>query len=549
MLKLSRHIESNSTDPFDIIIIGGGITGAAVAYTASSMGYKTALFEKNDYGGATSAATSKLIHGGLRYLANFELGLVRESLRERLILGNIAPNFVYPLPFLFPIYGGIFNILKMQVGLNLYDILSFDKSKTWDKSKALQNHTSYNSIETTKIEPNIVTENLQQSLLFYDYQSIAPERLTLAFLKSAVQKGAVISNYAKVESFIQNQNRIEGVVVRDLIHQTEKEFKAKIIVNCAGTWADEILKKVSEQSSTAHKVKRSEGIHIITKKIAENHVVSLQTKSGKHLMIMPWRNHSIIGTTDKEYLGEPDQYKVSKQGIDELLTEVNEHYKVKLTYADVQFAYGGLRPLIDNPSENSYNASRKFELYDHAKVNLNGLITVEGGKYTTSRHLAHEVLKLIQKKWQVTMQKDKTAKNYLYGCEIPNVTQFLTSQHQKYDAHFNPKTVEYISKNYGTQSDIIFQLAQENEAWKEQLTDDGEILAEVVYAIQFESTKTLCDILLRRTGIGTLGKPTPEIIDKITDLTSKMLHWSTEETTRNQQQIQNYYTMPFENVN
>ncbi|MBP7036957.1 MAG: FAD-dependent oxidoreductase, partial [Bacteroidales bacterium] len=182
-MMLKRYIEEGGPDKFDLVIVGGGITGAAVAYIAAARGLSVALFEKKDYGGATSAATSKLIHGGLRYLANGELKLVRESLRERRILGNIAPNFVYPLPFLLPMYKrwrG--NIWKMLIGMYVYDVLSYDKKDTWDRSKKLENHRLINHRKTIRVEPNLQKENLRNAFYFFDYQSIFPERLTLAFI-------------------------------------------------------------------------------------------------------------------------------------------------------------------------------------------------------------------------------------------------------------------------------------------------------------------------------------------------------------------------------
>ncbi|HWR74576.1 MAG TPA: FAD-dependent oxidoreductase, partial [Bacteroidales bacterium] len=285
-MVLKRYIEEEAGQKFDLIIVGGGITGGAVAYIAAARGLSVALFEKKDYGGATSSATSKLIHGGLRYLANGEIGLVRESLRERRILGNIAPNFVYPLPFIMPNYKkwkG--NIWKMLVGMYLYDLLSYDKKDTWDRSKKLENHKLISHRKTIRVEPNLRKENLRNAFYFFDYQSIFPERLTLAFVKSAAEYGARVSNYSPVEGFLfENENRITGVKVRDIFSGAVKDIHADLIVNCGGTWADKILNLASKKESPAHKVKRSEGIHIITKKIAGNHVVSFQKKDGGHMM-------------------------------------------------------------------------------------------------------------------------------------------------------------------------------------------------------------------------------------------------------------------------
>lgn len=523
---LKRYIEEGGPDKFDLVIVGGGITGAAVAYIAAARGLSVALFEKKDYGGATSAATSKLIHGGLRYLANGELKLVRESLRERRILGNIAPNFVYPLPFLMPMYRrwkG--NIWKMLIGMYLYDMLSYDKKDTWDKSKKLQNHRLINHRKTIRVEPNLKMDDLRNSFYFFDYQSIFPERLTLAFIKSAAEYGACVSNYTPVEGFLYGEEkRITGVKVRDLFSGKTREVHAELIVNCGGTWADKILGMAVGSDQVTHRVKRSEGIHIITKKIAGHHVVSLQKADGGHMMIMPWREHSLIGTTDKEFLGDPDDYKVSMESIDEIINNVNTNFGRKISREDIVHAYGGLRPLVDDQTKGSYETSRKYEVYDNAVDGIEGMITVEGGKYTTSRSLAREVLRLISEKLKRTLSDQVSDNLYLSGCEIRDMKQFMIRQHLNYK-DFSRNTVEYVSRNYGTESKVVFRIARDNRHYAEEVSHDGEILAEVVYAIQYESAMTLPDIMLRRTGTGTLGNPGRTITEKVASVAAQLLGW------------------------
>lgn len=542
---LQRYIEKHTENSFDVIIIGGGITGAAVAYAAAGKGLSVALFEKKDYGGATSAATSKLIHGGLRYLANMEFKLVRESLQERRILGNIAPNFVYPLPFLFPNYKrwkG--NIWKITAGMYLYDALSYDKKYTWDKSKQLPNHKTISYKKTIKREPNLIKENLRNSIIFYDYQSIFPERLTLSFIKSAAEYGAKISNYSKVNNFVyDNENKISGITVEDILYNETKTVNSKLIINCGGTWADKILNMASKNEKVSHKVKRSEGVHIITEKIAGNHVVSLQKEDGGHMMIMPWRNHSLIGTTDKEYEGNPDNYSVSKESIEEIIQAVNKNFGKKIMYSDIKHAYGGLRPLVDDQTKGSYKSSRKYEVYDNAIDGIDGMITVEGGKYTTSRSLASEVMNMVSVKLNKTLSETVSDNLYLSGSEIRDMKQFMIKQHLNY-TDFSKDTIEYISKNYGTDSKIVFQIARNNPEYAEIISKDGEILAEVFYAIKYESAKTLKDIMLRRTGTGTLGNPGKEIFDKIIKLAAKMLDWDSNRIKKEYNSMLKIYELP-----
>jgi glycerol-3-phosphate dehydrogenase len=523
---LERYIEGPSEKKFDLIIIGGGITGAAVAYIAAALGLSVSLFEKKDYGGATSAATSKLIHGGLRYLANMEFRLVRESLRERRILGNIAPNFVYPLPFLLPNYKRPkANFWTIRAGMLLYDILSYDKKYTWDKSKRLPNHKIITYLKTLELEPNLKRSKLRNSFVFYDYQSIFPERLTLAFIKSAAEYGAKVSNYAPVQAFkYDSGNRIKGVEVKDVLSGETLDVYADLIINCGGTWADKILNIAAKRDTTSHKIKRSEGIHIITDKIANDHVVSLQLSDSGHMMIMPWRGHSLIGTTDREYIGDPDEYAVSKESLKEVVQTVNENFGKSISLSDIKHAYGGLRPLVDDQTKGSYQTSRKYEVYDNEADGIYGMITVEGGKFTTSRSLASEVMKMVSGKLNRELSEPLSDNLYLSGCEIRDIKQFMIKQHLNYK-DFGTETIEYVSRNYGTDSKIIFQIARDDPRFAEVISRDGEILAEVVYAIKYECAKTLKDIMLRRTGTGTLGNPGRDILEKITGIAAEMLNW------------------------
>ncbi|MCP4665523.1 MAG: glycerol-3-phosphate dehydrogenase/oxidase, partial [Deltaproteobacteria bacterium] len=349
---MKRFIEQYEGEIFDLLIIGGGITGAAVAYDAASRGLSVALVEKQDFGCATSAATSKLIHGGLRYLSNLEFALVRESLRERRIMENIAPNLVYPLPVLLTSYNRVppNDLRTLKKGMIVYDLLSFDKGWTWDKSKKLPRHQTIPPEKVIDLEPAMKKEGLQGGHIFYDCSSIFPERLTLAFVKSAVQYGAKVSNYTKAEGFLQKDEKtVCGIRVKDLLSGKRYALEGKLCVNCGGPWADIILKMVSGGVGDT-KMVRSEGIHVITKRLTKNHLVTLPASGGKRYLFKPWRRHTLIGITDRQYAGDPDDYKVTKGSILELLEDVNEFIRDddRLQYEDILYAYGGLRPLVEN---------------------------------------------------------------------------------------------------------------------------------------------------------------------------------------------------------
>jgi glycerol-3-phosphate dehydrogenase len=524
---MKRFIESHSGKDYDIVIIGGGITGAAVAYEAASRGLSVALVEKGDFGAATSAATSKLIHGGLRYLANFELGLVRESLKERRILENIAPNFVYPIPFIVPLYNNSkSNKWLLKPAMLIYDTLSYDKGFTWDRTKKIPLHCSLSRRKTLEVEPVVKSENLTGGIIFYDCSSIIPERLTLAFIKSAAKFGADVSNYAKVEDFSREAGKVTGVIVRDLLTGKTVELRGKMTINCGGPWADIILDIARGKPGSQH-VRRSQGIHIITRKLTNKYVIGALTPDGRYCNIIPWRAHSLIGTTDQEYTGDPDNYRVTREAIEDFIGEVNGSFGGSglIKYSDVMYAYGGLRPLIDDEARDVVKTSRKYEIYDNEIDGLQGLVTVEGGKYTTSRNLAENVLKTVMKKWGTPYKNSVTAKRHLAGCEIKDMDAFIYSA-KAANSDFNQSSIDYLARIYGTEFNNVMAIARRDKKYAAPLNADGEMPAQALYAIKQEMACTLTDILLRRTGIGTLGNPGTGVLETIAEIASRELKWS-----------------------
>lgn len=527
---MERFIEHNTHEKFDVIVIGGGITGASVAYEAATRGLKVALLEKKDFSWATSAVTSKMIHGGLRYLVNGEIGLVRESLRERRVLENIAPNFVYPWPMMMIHYKKPLKNNKwvVKIGMMVYDALSFDKNFTWDACKKIPMHRTISSQEVLQQESHVRAEGLTGASVFYDCVSIFPERFTLAFVKSAVAYGAKVSNYAQVEGFMmEGTNRVIGVKVKDLFTGRLHDISGTVIINCGGPWADIVLGMAKTNGSGATTLRRSEGIHIITSKrlLSGHYTIGSMTPAGRHFFLIPWRNHTLIGTTDKPFNGNPDDYRVTKESIMELIADVNSSFgDGNLCFADVKHTYGGLRPLIEKETKETYSSSRKYEIYDNKDEGLDGLITVEGGKYTTSRRLAENCLKVVAAKMGRDLGKSITEKHFLAGCEIKDLCVFLNDV-QKNKNGFSSATLDYLGRNYGTEYEAVLTLAQEDKILSETVNEDGEILAQVVYAVRKEMARTLSDIVMRRTGIGTLGNPGETVLRKVAQIAAKELQW------------------------
>ncbi len=534
---MQRFIEQHTDEHFDVIVIGGGITGASVAYEAATRGLKVALVEKKDFSSATSSASSKLIHGGLRYLVNGEIAMVRESLRERRVLGNIAPNFVYPTPMMMahaqkPLKN---NKWVVKLGMVAYDALSYDKNFTWDSSKKIPTHRTISATEVLAREPNLRLPGLTGASVFYDCVSIFPERLTLAFLKSAIAYGAKVANYTEVQGFLFDASRkVCGVKVKDLEDGREHSLAAALVVNCGGPWADLVLGLASSGGKALRTLRRSEGIHLITDKklISGKHIIGAVTPAGTHFFVIPWRGQTLIGTTDKPYTGDPDEYRVTKQSVVELLDAVNSTFgEGTLAYSDIRYTYGGLRPLVEDQTKETYTASRRYEIRDNAQDGVDGLITVEGGKFTTSRNLAEHCLKIVAKKLARPLGKTITDKQHLTVCAIPNLEAFLETARRD-NPDFSPATIEYLSRTYGSEYSKVLELARDDAALAETVDADGELLAQVVYAVRFEMARTLSDIVFRRTGIGTLGHPGEKVLQAVAALAALELGWDGARLTR-----------------
>jgi len=278
--------------------------------------------------------------------------------------------------------------------------------------------------------------------------------------------------------------------------------------------------------NSKHQIRRSEGIHIVTHKPLSRHAVVMWTPSGRHFFMIPWRGLMLIGTTDKEYVGDPDAYRVTRASIEELIRDTNDSIgDGRLRYEDLVFAYGGLRPLVDAQTEGTYASSRKYEIYDNAETGIQGLVTVEGGKYTTSRHLAVSVVKLLETKLGLPRKRSRTHKEYLAGCEIASVKRFMQRLDETYRLDFGPATREYVGMSYGTESAALFGLARGEKALGRVLNPEGQMLAAAAHAVRAEMARTLNDILFRRTGLGNVGHPGEDVLLRVSDLAARELGW------------------------
>ena len=366
----------------DAVVIGGGMAGAGVARDLALRGASVALFEKGDFASGTSSKSSKLIHGGLRYLELGDFKLVRESLREKKTLERLAPHLVRPLPFLVPIYRGApRGLITVRIGMWLYDLLT--PGKTTERYRVLR------PVDTLTMEPSVRAEDLRGAGYYFDDLLLYPERLCLENVLSAARHGARAFNYCEVEEFVHGRRGIEGVKVRDLLSGQVQLVRATTIVNCAGPWVDRVraMAKVADRSPRV--VRTTKGIHCLLPRMTDR-AVYLSARDERMIFVIPWREFSLVGTTDTDFEGDPDRLWATREEVTYLLEEVAKVLPDKrATFDNVSYTYAGVRPLSFEPGASASKVSRDHKVIPEGPDGR--FFSVTGTKLTCFRSLAEEV--------------------------------------------------------------------------------------------------------------------------------------------------------------
>ena len=520
---MRRVLPRLSNETFDLLVIGGGITGACIVRDAALRGLKVALIEKNDFAGATSAYNSKLIHGGLRYLRNFEFCLVRESLRERRVWQRIAPHLVHPLPFLVPLFSAELSArATLAAGLSLYDLLSYDRAWLDDPFQRLPGHAWLNRREAVAREPVLEAPRFEGAFLYYDAQMYSPERLALECLIDADANGAAISNYVEAETLLVRDGRVAGCAVRDVFTQARFDIRAKETLVAAGPWADWFLEKALGRPPS-QKLKRSKGIHVVVPARTLEFALTIAA-AGEHFFALPWRGHTLLGTTDTAFAGSPEEVGVGEGDIAEFFAFINRHWPAaQLRREEVEHFYAGLRPLVDDGSKDTYGASRRAVIVDHGKNDgIAGLVSVIGGKWTTSRDLAEKAVDFIVEKTGKRMANCKTATTRLPGGVIDRFQDFESAQKT---AHPQIEGIPHLARLYCARLPQLLDFANGRPELLRSMGSTGDIAAQIVHAVRDEMAVTLKDVVLRRTGIGQLGPPASCVLDDVPRIMAAEFGW------------------------
>jgi glycerol-3-phosphate dehydrogenase len=485
------------SESFDVAVVGGGITGAGVALDAASRGYSVALVEKGDFAAGTSSRSSKLVHGGLRYLQNFDLGLVREALLERSLLVELAPHLVKPLAMLVPGFGGKRLDRKLGVGLSMYDAMSRRRGRE-DEEWSPDRHRTIDGAETLELVPALEGREPSSSYLFYDCQT-DDVRLVLTVLGEAERFGAVLANACEATGLVERDGRAAGVHVRDRLGGGEFELRAANVVNATGVWADRLRPDEIYGEEEVPRIRPSRGTHVTLAREALDvrAGVIVPAGEGRTAFVLPWLGRTLIGTTDNDYEGELEHVPPSMADVEYLLDAVNAFFGTGLSPSDLTGAYAGVRPLISTADpKKSVDISRRAELYETSS----GLVTITGGKLTTWRRMAKMAVDRIVER-EGREAPCRTHEIPLGQPADPATLPSVASVDEESRAH--------LAARYGHAAVFVLRLVETAPGLGRRISPGlPDILAEAPFAAAHEQALSLGDVLLRRTRLGLLDART-----------------------------------------
>ena len=521
-------IKDLQSTEFDVLIIGGGITGAGIALDAASRGMKVALIEKNDFASGTSSKSTKLIHGGLRYLKQFDFWLVKEVGTERAIVHKLAPHLVIPEKMILPLIdGGTYGSWLTSIGLKVYDILASvegeDKRKMLTKKEALEK------------EPLLPKKILNGAGYYAEYRT-DDARLTIEVLKTAVNYEAKIINYTEATEFIYEENRVIGATVKDVLSNENYTIRAKYVVNASGPWVDEL--RQLNNSKIGKRLHLTKGVHLVVayEKLPVKQSVYFDIPDGRMMFAIPRGKVTYFGTTDTNFQKDKDAIKTSIVDASYLISAVNNMFpKINLTLKDVQSSWAGLRPLIHEEGKSASELSRKDEIF----VSDTELISIAGGKLTGYRKMAERIVDLVAKKYKRRFEKEfedvKTEKLVLTGGTFKNFNEVKSYTDAIYnriaEVDFSQKDAEYLVYNYGKQTDIILKKFDE---FTEENQQEKMIKAEVWFTINYEMACNTTDFFMRRTGRLFFDKPSVDLYKEyVTQLFENQLNLDKKTNDKN----------------
>ena len=485
----ARALDRFASETFDVLVVGGGVTGCGVALDAASRGLSVALVEKRDFAAGTSSRSSKLIHGGLRYLESFDIELVREALHERRLLAEkIAPHLVHPTPFLFPLKHRVWDRLYMGSGLLLYDALA-------GLHPAMPRHRHLTRRGCLRAVPALRDDSLTGGIRYFDAQ-VDDARFSLVLARTAASHGAVCASAVGGVDFLHEGERVAGVRAHDLESGGELDVRASTVINATGVWTTEMERLAGVANPMT--VRPSKGVHIVVPRdrIDSEYALILRTEKSV-LFVLPWADRWIIGTTDTEWHHGLDHPAATHADIEYLLEHVNEALREPLGFDDVIAVFVGLRPLLGGTAEETAKLSRGHAVRRSAP----GLVSVAGGKYTTYRLMARDAVDLVARDLRFSVDSSRTADVPLLGAIGLSGAELRLSTHPG-AGHLAPTQLHHLVARYGTLASEVLDLVAADPGLAAPLVGaERYVAAEVCHAAEYEGALHVDDVLTRRTHI------------------------------------------------
>ena len=514
------------TQSFDAVVIGGGMAGAGVARDLALRGASVALFEKGDFASGTSSKSSKLIHGGLRYLELFDFKLVRESLREKKTLERLAPHLVQPLPFLVPVYrGSKRGLITVRVGMWLYDLLTPGRAR--ERFRVLR------PVATLAMEPSIQADDLRGAGYYFDDLLLLPERLCLENVLSAVRHGARAHNYCEIEAVTHGAAGIDGVRVRDLLTGRVHTVRASVVVNCAGPWVDRLRELAGVQEAGKRVLRTTKGIHCMLPRMTER-AVYLSTADDRMIFVIPWREFSMVGTTDTDFDGDPDRLSATREEVEYLLDAVRPALPDPRVAIDrVVYTWAGVRPLAFEEGASASRVSR-----DH-KVVVEGpegrFLSITGTKLTCFRSLAEQVgdrVMSVLGRQAPSRTADLTLDGLDEEAAALEARAWMDVSAEMAATGLPRETLQTLVETYGRAYPRVLDLARKIPDGTSRLCPENpEIVAQLHHAVAEEMAISLQDVLFRRTAIGQSACLGLDCHEAIGGRMAALAGWSTRRLT------------------
>ncbi len=481
-------LKSLATDTFDVLVIGGGVTGVGAALDAASRGLKVALVEASDLASGTSSRSSKLIHGGLRYLEQYDFKLVREALHEReLMVSSLAPHLVKPLAFLYPLHEKVRERTYVGAGLALYDALR-------GFQRALPGHKHISQKKIAEIAPSLRPDIVTGAVKYFDAQ-VDDARHTMMIARTAARHGAVIATGVKVESLVKEGKRVLGVKARDVESGKLITIKATATVMCAGIWSDELHESFGLKAG--YNVTMSKGVHIVLPKNAIKSKEGIILKTAVSvLFLIPWADKWIVGTTDTPYTGDRRNPLAERADVEYIINEANKVLKPKLNIEDVIGVYAGLRPLVANKKDSETTKLSREHTVDRSAP---GFVSIAGGKYTTYRVMGKDVIDLAGVELRRIVADSVTEKLPIVGADGYVA---LTQQAERIseESGLSAASVIHLLNRYGSLISEVLEIIENDPKLAKPLTKDLPYLkAEIFYAASHEGARSVDDVISRRT--------------------------------------------------